>query len=390
MVKAFQFVKTPKIIFANNGINNIPKIIKGFGKKILLVTGKGSFLKSQHAERLFSGFDSNEILYEKVNIYNEPSPDLVDAIVSKYSNTGIDLVLAIGGGSSLDAGKAVSAMLNKQESVKEYLEGIGRLEHSGKKVPFIAVPTTSGTGSEATKNAVLSNVGKCGFKRSLRHDNLVPDIAVIDPELIINCPPKITATSGMDCFTQLVEAYLSSKSGLLSDALAFEGIRKIKTSLVQCYLNGDDIDARSGMAFAALMSGICINNAGLGTVHGFASSIGGFFPVPHGVVCGTLMATSNDITVRELRKISPSSVTLQKYASLGELFTDKKEQKNDYYIDSFIDFLYKLTEELNIPKLSEFGITKDDLEMICNATENKNNPLNLYGENLLEILNNRI
>ena len=184
----------------------------------------------------------------------------------------------------MDAGKSISAMLTKTESIKEYLEGIGTKKHDGKKMPFVAVPTTSGTGSEATKNAVISEIGGRGFKKSLRHDNFVPDSVVIDPRLMISCPQNVTAASGMDVFSQLIEGYLSTNSSPMTDALALSGLRYIKEGLLKSYETGDDIDARGKVAYASYLSGVVLANAGLGTVHGFASPIGGYFDIPHGVV----------------------------------------------------------------------------------------------------------
>ena len=251
----------------------------------------------------------------------------------------------------------------------------------GPKLPFIAVPTTSGTGSEATKNAVISKIGKGGFKRSLRHDNFVPDIALVDPELTLNCPEDITAASGMDCFTQLTEAYLSDKSNEYTDALAIEGLKAIKTSLIRSYTNGEDIEARTGMSFAALTSGICLANAGLGVVHGFASSIGGMYNIPHGLICGTLMASSNEINVRELRKKATNPAALKKYALLGELFLDEKGKTDDYYIDGFIQYLYILANDLHLTKvLKKYGLKEKDVGIICSETEIKNNPVKLAVE----------
>ena len=289
----------------------------------------------------------------------------------------------------LDAGKAISAMMDKNESVKDYLEGVGTKIHPGTKLPYIAVPTTSGTGSEATKNAVLSSSGKDGFKKSLRHDNFVPDIALVDACLTLKCPKEITAASGMDCFTQLTESYLSSKAGPYTDALALQGIRYLKESLMISYLDGGDIEAREGMSLAALSSGICLSNAGLGVIHGFASAIGGIYSIPHGLICGTLMAVSNEITVRELRKKRINRDALQKYATLGRIFLDVKNKPDEYYIDGFINYLHNLTAELCLPGLKKTGVKDEDFEIICRSTDCKNNPVKLENEMLLEILARR-
>jgi alcohol dehydrogenase class IV len=390
MVKPFKFAPTPKILFRSNQISELDTVIKSYGSKIILVTGLNSFLGTKQAKTLLNKFDSDGFDYHLVKISGEPSPEMIDTAVKNLNDKSVNAVVAVGGGSVVDAGKAISAMLYKSESVSEYLEGIGGRIHPGTKIPFIAVPTTSGTGSEATKNAVISIVGKNGFKKSLRHDNFVPDIAIVDPELTISCPKNLTAATGMDCFTQLIEAYLSVISNEYTDALAFEGLKAVKSSLGQSIKNGDDIIARTGMSFAALTSGICLANAGLGIVHGFASSIGGMFNIPHGVLCGTLMASANKVNVSVLRKTGKANFSLKKYADIGKLFLGKERKTDEYYIDSFIQYLYELSEEFHLPGLRQFGLADKDLEEICSITENKNNPVKLTRENMIEIITGRL
>lgn len=389
MVKAFQFARIPKIIFRNGGIDDLVSITRDSVRSLILVTGRSSFLKSHRAEKLLDSFLKAGILVHQISVEGEPSPEVIDQTIRDFHDKKIDIVVGIGGGSVLDAGKAISAMMYKQESVAAFLEGVGNLEHPGTKLPFIAVPTTSGTGSEATKNAVISQVGKNGFKRSLRHDNFVPDIAIVDPALTLNCPKEITASSGMDCFTQLTEAYLSDKSNQYTNALSMEGLKVIKSSIVRSYINGEDIEARAGMSFAAMTSGICLANAGLGVVHGFAASIGGIYNIPHGVVCGTLMAKANELNIRELRKVPGGEASLKKYACLGRLFLDEAGKSDDFYIDGFIRYLHGLTYELKLPGLKRFGIEEKDIELICKNTENKNNPVKLKLEYLIEIMSDR-
>jgi len=390
MVKPFHFARLPMIFFGKGKISELPALIRKKGTSVLLVTGKDSFMDSGRGKDFISVLEANKIRQNHVPIPAEPSPGMIDEAVLMCRNNIPDVVVAVGVGSVIDAGKAISALIPEKGSVRDFLEGIGTKEHSGKKIPFIAVPTTSGTGSEATKNAVISEVGVNGFKRSLRHDNFVPDVALVDPELTLNCPEDITAASGMDCFTQLIEAFLSDKSGEYTDALSLEGLKAVKDTLIESYVDGEDIVARTGMSFAALTSGICLANAGLGIVHGFASSVGGMFNIPHGLVCGTIMATANEINVRELRKKHVVSTALKKYALLGKIFLDISGKSDDYYIDGFIAFLHKMTHDLKLPGLGKYGMREINIEMICKSTENKNNPVKLAVDHMIEILNARL
>jgi alcohol dehydrogenase class IV len=386
MVKPFQFSRLPRIYFKSGLIAKLPSFVHEYGNRIVLVTGKSSFLGSAHALELFEALKKEGIAYFVLPVTGEPSPEIIDSATSAFRTEKIDLVAGIGGGSVIDSGKAISAMMDRSESVVEFLEGIGNKEHPGTKLPYIAIPTTAGTGSEATKNAVISRIGKNGFKKSLRHNNFVPDIALVDPELTLRCPKDITASSGMDCFTQLIEAYLSDKSNDYTDALAIEGLKAIKASLIRSYNNSEDIEARTGMSFAALTSGICLANAGLGVVHGFASSIGGMFDIPHGLICGTLMAKSNEINIRELRKNDKNHVALKKYAILGKLFIEKNGHSEVYYTDGFVNYLHNLTNDLKLPGLRKSGLDEKNVSIVCSITEIKNNPVKLAFENLVEIL----
>ncbi len=390
MIKSFRFSRLPLIIFGNGKFGELPSLIRGYGKRVLIITGYSSFRETSAWLILTETLEKEGSGLRKLAIEGEPSDLMIDDAVVSYRKDMPDVIIAVGGGSALDAGKAISAMLTVEGSIKDYLEGVGFRDHPGTKIPFIAVPTTSGTGSEATKNAVISRIGKDGYKKSLRHENFVPDIALIDPELTISCPSEITAASGMDCFTQLTEAYLSTKSNEYSDALALQGLKAVKSSLLQVYRNGNDAGARSEMAFAALTSGICLANVGLGVVHGFASSAGGLYDVPHGIICGTLMAASNEMTLKRLREKSGYQQYLNKYLTLARIFLDDAGDNNDdRLIDKFIEYLHELTAELKLPGLRKAGISEEGLQEIALATESKNNPVKLGTEDLLTILHER-
>lgn len=390
MVKPFQFAALPLIFFGPGTISGLPGHVRRYGKSVLLITGKSSFTESEKGRRILSLLKQEGLDFDVYSVPGEPSPEIIDLAIERYSDKKHSVITAIGGGSVLDAGKAISAMMPMKAPVKDYLEGVGSKEHTGIKIPFIAVPTTSGTGSETTKNAVISSVGKDGFKKSLRHDNFVPDIAIVDPELTLSCPPGLTAASGMDCFTQLVEAYLSDKSNDFTDVLALRAIARLATSLKIAFEDGTDIEARTAMSFAALTSGICLANAGLGAVHGFASSIGAMYNIPHGVVCGTLMAPANEINVAELRRTGSSLTALAKYATLGKIFNLDVSKSDEYLTDYFIDVLYRLTDDLKLPGLGKYGVKKSDIDRIVEMTGNKNNPVKLVPDELKKIILKRI
>ncbi|HEY3404496.1 MAG TPA: iron-containing alcohol dehydrogenase, partial [Ohtaekwangia sp.] len=377
MISAFSLAATPALHFGTGKISLLPSLVKSFGPRIALVTGARSFMSSSHGHRVLETLRTNQLIITHCSIDKEPTPLMIDSAVADLAQNKPDVVVAIGGGSVLDAGKAIAAMIPLRESVKDYLEGVGTKKHSGIKIPFIAIPTTSGTGSEATKNAVLSEIGEQGFKKSLRHDKFVPDVAILDPELTLSCSPETTAASGMDAFTQLLESYLSTAANPVTDALALEGLSRIAVSLPAAYNNGNDLEARTNMAFASYLSGITLANAGLGAVHGFASSVGGYFDIPHGVICSTLMAPANEVTIRNLRSMRADNAALHKYARVGKLFSRGNNKSDDYYIDSLIALIKKWTAEMNIPKLSQFGVNSSHIEKIVHVTDSKNNPVAL-------------
>jgi alcohol dehydrogenase class IV len=390
MVSSFGFLRTPKIVFGAGKMDALADLLKGRGSQLLILTGSESFLSGKQAGSVMSVLDKEGFTVSIEKIRKEPSPDDIDNITQRYRNKEISAVIAVGGGSVMDAGKAVSAMLPVECRTLDYLEGVGTRSHPGIKKYFIAVPTTSGTGSEATANAVLSEVGMNGYKRSLRHENLIPDVAIVDPSLTLTCPPAITAAGGMDAFTQLVESYLSLKACPLSDSLAVDGIRNIHACLQKAVINGDDIKARSGMSYAAMLSGITLANAGLGLVHGFASSTGGFYNIPHGMICGTLMAVVNRYMIEALLGDKNISVMHEKYGLLGKIFSGVENKSVQWYMQYAADYMDELTETLNISRLGRYGIGSADCERIAANTDHKSNPVRFGKEQLEEMLMERL
>jgi alcohol dehydrogenase len=384
----FSFSAPRTIHFGAGVVSRLAPVLSGFGKNVLLVRGKRP--EAADVVRTVCKGDPGFVFFEW-EITGEPSPEDVDAAVASCSGKTINVVLAVGGGSVIDGGKAVSAMLPLATSVQAYLEDVGAKKHPGAKVPFVAVPTTAGTGTEATKNAVISSIGPHGFKKSLRHDNFMPEAAIIDPCLTTSCPPGLSAACGMDALSQLLESYVSTKANPMTDALAHSGLRAIADSLVPACTNGTaDIAVRSCMSYAALVSGITLANAGLGIVHGFASAIGGLFCVPHGTVCGTLLAACMKKTIERLKESEDGMAHLEKFSRAGMILCGRREASVEKNCGHLIGRLEDLTSGLSIPRLGAYGITPSAIGDICDRTDNKNNPARLDRKDMAAILLERI
>ena len=395
MPLAFQLARLPRIDFGPGARARIPAIVARHGKRLLLVTGAHSFLDSPHWPVLQHALADQGIHWEVVRVPGEPSPAFVDDVVRSVKRHDFDCVLGIGGGSALDAGKAIAGLLRPGNSVMDHLEGVGpELPYHGPATPFIAVPTTAGTGSEATKNAVLSRQGLGGFKKSFRDEQLVPDYAIVDPDLLEACPPAVVAANGMDAFTQLLESYVSSKSNPFTDALALSGLAQVRDGLLPWFEGSGDIAPhRAGMAYAALLSGITLAQVGLGAVHGLAAPLGAFFPIPHGVACGTLLASATRVNLQALGARGPDHPALGKYAEVGRLLTRASHETDAGACAALLDLMTRWTERLGLPRLETFGVRESDVERIVansRGSSMKTNPVELTDGEIAGIVRDRL
>jgi alcohol dehydrogenase class IV len=390
MISPFQHKPMPHIHFGAGKIVDIASLADGYGiRRVLLVCGNQTATRHDRWQEMVAEFEKRCLSISYGIVSSEPRPGDIDALVTAHRLRGIEMVIAIGGGSVLDAGKATAAMLCETEPVARFLEGVGDLLVSGRSLPFIGVPTTAGTGSEATSNAVIGERGVNGYKKSLRHDAYIPTAAVIDPELTIPCPPAITAACGMDCFTQLVEGYLSSRATPFTDAIALSGIQAVARSLLIATDDGQNLSARADMAYGALCSGLVLLNSGLGLVHGLAPLIGSRCAISHGVVCGALMAPVNEATVKRLTTTQPPPETLHKYGVLGRIFSLRGNQSEAYYQKTFIDTLYRYHEYLGLVHPSGWELSEDDIVWLCRNASHKNHPITLSSADIAEIFGSR-
>jgi alcohol dehydrogenase len=390
VIPPFATSRLPDIVFGPGRLAELPALCRRFGRRLLLVSGAHSLRASAHWPRLVAGLRAAGLSWEELAVAGEPSPQGVDEAVARWRDAGIETVLGIGGGSVLDAAKAIAGLLRVQRSVMDFLEGVGpELPYEGPALPFIAVPTTAGTGSEATKNAVLSVQGAGGFKKSFRHERLVARYAVVDPDLLAGCPPEIIAANGMDALTQLIESYVSTRAHPVSDALALSGLEAARDGLLPWYEGREVEAARGRMAYAALVSGITLAQAGLGSVHGLASPLGAYFPIPHGVACGTLLAAATAVNLRALRAREPSSPALAKYARLATLLTGRSFADDAAAHEALIAQLEDWTARLTLPGLARYGIGRGDFGRLvagCRGSSMKTNPIVLTDDEVREIL----
>lgn len=395
MIQPFSIARLPRIEFGAGGIKKLPALIAQYGHRALLVTGQRSFTDSPHWPALLVALEKAGIDWEQVRIGDEPSPQLVDEAVRQFHRAGIQVVVGIGGGSVLDAAKAIAGLLPGGDSVMNYLEGVGpEKPYRGPAIPFIAVPTTAGTGSEATKNAVLSARGPNGFKKSFRDDQLVPEYALLDPDLLATCPKPQIAANAMDALTQLLESYGSIKANPFTDALAESGLKAVREGLFAWYEGGDEAAVgRSRMAYAALLSGICLAQTGLGSVHGLASPLGAFFPIPHGVVCGTLIGTAARVNLAALRERDPANPAWCKYARASDILHGRHYPSIEESHAALLALLDDWTERLALPRLSAYGIQESDFAHIVAHSRGgsmKTNPLVLSDSEISEVLRQRL
>lgn len=389
-MSGFNLVVPSRIIFGVGKIHNLDKYILEYGDKVLLLCGNSSLKASGMFDKIINNFETDNISYEVHTVSDEPNVELIDSLVCEYKNKNVDLIVSIGGGSVIDTGKAVSAMLNEEGSIADYLEGVGSKSPSGKKVPFIAVPTTSGTGSETTKNAVIKGQkGDVKFKKSIRHDNLVPNVALVDPVLTLGCSKKVTMQSGIDAFCQLLEGYICTNCNSFTDMLAEKGLRRMSESLLNAYNNGDDLDARTDVSYASLLSGICMANSGLTTIHGFASVIGGLYDdIPHGAVCASLLQGATIVNLQKIKDFEPNNPAAYKYAKLGAYLMGAtySPDRHEVFFRAVVDTLKQWNEKMDIPRLSDFGVDKDDFWKILDQAKQRYNPVKLSASEMEQIL----
>ena len=376
----FDFATAGRILFGEGRAREVGEITAGLGRRALLVRGRG-----EHARACIEGMHAAGVVAAEFRTHGEPRvEDAVEAVKIAREHD-CDVVVGLGGGSAIDLAKAAAALLTNPGPPTRYLEVVG--EGAALEIPpapCVAVPTTSGTGAEVTRNAVLG-VPAERVKVSLRSPLMLPTVAVVDPELTHSMPPEVTASTGLDALTQCVEPFVGAEANPLTDGIAREGIRAAAESLRRAYHTGDR-DARIGMSLAGLCGGLALANARLGAVHGIAGPLGGMLPVPHGVACGRLLAPVMETNIRALRDRAPGAAALSRYAEVARLLTGRAEARPE----EGVAWVRALVEELRLPSLREFGlddaVAAEVVPRAQRASSMKGNPLPLSDAELEEIL----
>lgn len=378
----FTFATAGRIRFGEGVIDELAPLVAAKGKRALLVTGSEPGRHAGVIERLrAAGVDATI-----TSIQGEPTTEDAERGVTLAREAGCTVVVGIGGGSALDAGKAIAALLTNGGAPLDYLEVIG----AGRTItrpsaPYIAVPTTSGTGAEVTKNAVLESA-QHGVKVSLRSDFMLPEVALVDPQLTHSVPPLVTANTGLDALTQVLEPFVSNQCNPLTDALCREGLLRAARSLERAFDEGSDAAARYDMALVSLFGGLALANAKLGAVHGFAGPLGGMFRAPHGALCARMLPWVMAVNVRALRERSPQSAALARYDEIGRLLTGRA----DAAVDDAIAWIHRLSAKFGVLPLERIGVRASDkpaiIEKAARASSMKGNPIRLRADELEEIL----
>jgi alcohol dehydrogenase class IV len=373
----FEFATATRIIFGEGTASTLPELVRTFGTRPLVVTGA----VIDRAASLISALTA-----ETFAVPGEPTVELVREGALFVQCAGCDVVISIGGGSAIDAGKAIAAIATNDGEPLEFLEVVGK----GRAIavpplPFIAVPTTAGTGSEVTRNAVLGST-EHGVKASLRSPLMLPRVAVVDPELTYSLPASVTASTGLDALTQLIEPFVSARANPMVDAICVDGIRRVAGALHRVYHDGMDRDARRDMSLGSLFGGLALANAGLGVVHGFAAPLGGSFKAPHGALCAAVLPHGMAANVAALRARAPQHPALERYAVIARLLTGQP----DANAEDGIEWVRALCAGLNVPALRAWGVNEADLagvvEKSAHASSMQANPLQLTHAELLAVL----
>lgn len=390
MIKAFGIARLPELVFGAGSINQLADKISNYGQSILLVTGQSAFINSSHWPKIEAQLNERNISWEHYKVGGEPSPSLVDEAVVQFKDKKIEVVVAIGGGSVLDAAKAIAGLLRHGDSVMDYLEGVGKgKNYHGDSLPFIACPTTAGSGSEATKNAVLSERHDNGFKKSFRHENLTAQVAIVDSDLLDSCPDKLLAGNALDAFTQLLEAYVSTRANPFTDSLILPAIEEFSKAIMPAYKERDP-QALTVLAYASMISGIVLAQTGLGVVHGLASPLGAYTNAPHGIVCGIMLAKGMECNINAMLEREPENPALERYAHVSRIINGLSfHSKTEDRLAALIGTLENWEKALNIPRLSDYGIEDSQLDKIvanCRGSSMLTNPIELSDAEIKALL----
>jgi alcohol dehydrogenase class IV len=381
-MSSFEFATANRIIFGAGKLNGLGDQVKGRAKRLLLVCGNSSDAIPRVREIL----SAQGIQFDEFHVHGEPTVGTASEGAQLALKHGADMVIGLGGGSVLDAGKAIAALATNRGDIFDYLEVVGKGQPlTNEPLPYIAIPTTAGTGTEVTRNAVLESPAH-GVKVSLRSLSMIPNIALVDPELTYSLPPAVTASSGLDALTQLIEPFVSVKANSMVDAICREGMRHAAKSLRQAYHNGTDASAREGMSLASLFGGMALANAALGAVHGFAGPLGGMLHAPHGAICARLLPLVMETNIKALESRHAGHIAIERYIEIAQILTGNKNAS----AQDGVKWVGDLVSELNIPSLSAHGMNESQIpeavEKTLNASSYKGNPIPLNEGELKEIL----